>query len=280
MNILQDFLRNESFAWVTVRVIATLFVTVLVTRLFRMTWRRFGKDTIHQKFVKNFLSIVIWLIGIFVALSWLPYFSDAATALLAGSGLVVLTIGLAAQESLGNAFSGLFISMFKPFEVGDRVHLTNANITGFIEDITIRHTVVRTFMNSRIIVPNSVMNKELIENSNFCNPRASNFIDVTITYDSDVASACEIIANVIGGHPDFVDNRTPEQQKTAPLVPVFVRALGLYGVELRASMWTATIANNFAACSDVRKAILREFESAGVRIASSRIIDALIQGEN
>jgi len=256
---------------------ATLLATKLITRIFRATWRRFGKDTIHQKFIKNVLSIIIWLIGLMIAVSWLPNFSDAITALLAGSGLVVLTIGLAAQESLGNAFSGLFISMFKPFEVGDRVHLTKADITGFIEDITIRHTVIRTFMNSRIIIPNSVMNKELIENANFCNPQASNFIDVIITYDSDVDTASEIIAQVIEEHPDFVDPRTPEQMNTAPKVRVFVRALGLYGVELRASMWTATVTNNFAACSDVRLGIMKEFEKAGIRISSSRIIDAFIQ---
>lgn len=274
--MLHNLLYDDSFIWIAVRVIVTLFVTILATRVFRATWRRFAKDTIHQKFIKNVLSIIIWLIGIITTLSWLPHFSDAITAVLAGSGLVVLTIGLAAQESLGNAFSGLFISMFKPFEVGDRVHLTNANITGFIEDITIRHTVIRTFLNSRIIIPNSVMNKELIENANFCNPRASNFIDIIITYDSDVARACEIIAEVIGSHPEFVDNRTPEQQE-APRVPVFVRALGLYGVELRASMWTATVGLNFAACSDVRKSILAEFNKAGICISSSKIIDALIQ---
>jgi len=250
--------------------------TILTIKLFRVTWRRYGKDTIHQKFIKNVLSTIIWLVGILVALNWLPHFSDVATAVIAGSGLIVLTIGLAAQESLGNAFSGLFISMFKPFEVGDRVHLTNANITGFIEDITIRHTILRTFMNSRIIIPNSVMNKELIENANFTNPQASNFIDVIITYDSNVTAASEIIAKIIGSHPSFIDTRT---QQDAPKVPVFIRALGLYGVELRASMWTATISNNFAACSDVRKGILEEFEKAGVRIASSKIIDALLARE-
>ena len=217
------------------------------------------------------LSLLIWLIGLYFTLSWIPYFSDAATALLAGSGLVVLSIGLAAQESLGNAFSGLFISMFKPFEVGDRVHLTNADITGFIEDITIRHTVIRTLVNSRIIVPNSAMNKELIENASFCNPRASNFIDVIITYDSDVEAAREIMARVIGTHPDFVDSRAPEMQD-GPLVPVFVRSLNLHGVELRASMWTATISNNFAACSDVRRLILHEFNKAGVQLATSKVM--------
>ena len=274
--MIYNLLHSEDFAWVLVRVLATLFATILVTRVFRAIWRKFGKDTIHQKFIKNILSIVIWFVGLFIALSWLPNFSDAATALLAGSGLVVLTIGLAAQESLGNAFSGLFISVFKPFEVGDRVHLTNANITGFIEDICIRHTVIRTFMNSRIIIPNSIMNRELIENANFCNPQASNFIDVFITYDSDVTLACEIMARVIGEHPDFVDTRTPEKM-SGPKVPVFVRSLGLYGVELRASMWTATIANNFAGCSDVRRGLLAEFEKAGVRFAHSKFIDVMLE---
>ena len=50
------------------------------------------------------------------------------------------------------------------------------------------------------------------------------FIDVIITYDSNVDKACEIIAN------------------------------------------------NFAACSDVRKNILHEFENSGIRIASSKIL--------
>ena len=277
--MLQNFLTGDQLVWITLRIIAVLVTTLFVTSLFRKIWRTFGKDTIHQKFIKNVLSVIFWSIGIVLILIQLPGFTNAASALIAGSGIVALTIGLAAQESLGNAFNGLFISMFKPFEVGDRIHLVNADITGFVEDITLRHTVIRTFMNSRIIIPNSVMNKELIENSNFCNPQASSFIDVTITYDSDVNKACGIIAQIIGEHPDFVDTRTPEMSER-PKVPVFVRTLGLYGVDLRASMWTATIANNFAACSDVRRGILEEFEKAGVRIASSKIIDALIQEQN
>ena len=273
----QNLLYDRGFILDAILIVLTLLITVLAARIFRMTWRRFSKDTVHNKFIKNMLSAVIWLTGIILALNWLPQFTTVITTLVAGSGLVILVIGLAAQESLGNTFSGLFISMFKPFEVGDRVNLTSVDITGFIEDITLRHTVIRTFTNSRIIVPNSIMNKELIENANFCNPRAANFIDVTITYDSDVATACEIIAQVIGNHPDFADNRTPEQQQTDPKVPVFVRSLGLYGVELRASMWTETIANNLAACSDVRKGLLQEFERANIRIASAKVMDVFVK---
>jgi len=272
-------LTAEGAPWILIRVAATFAVTIFATQTFRVIWQKSTKNTIHRKFMGNILSAIIAVIGTIIALNWIPAFSAVVTAIIAGSGILALTIGLAAQESLGNAFNGLFLSVSSPFEVGDRVHLVNADITGFIEDISIRHTVIRTLTNSRIIVPNSIMNKELIENSNFCNPQAAAFIDLIITYDSDLDKACEIIAQVIGNHPDFVDTRTPEQQETAPKVPVLVRALGLYGIELRASMWTATVANLFIASSTVRKGILHEFKAAGVQIASSKIIDALIQGE-
>ncbi|MCL2527136.1 MAG: mechanosensitive ion channel family protein [Defluviitaleaceae bacterium] len=273
----QYVLTGEAFYWIAIRVAAVLLITVLATRIFRAIWFRWGKNTIHRKFIGNIISALITVIGTIFALILIPAFSTVVTALVAGSGIIALTIGLAAQESLGNAFNGLFISVARPFEVGDRVHLINADITGFIEDISIRHTIIRTFTNSRIIVPNSIMNKELIENSNICNPQASNFIDVIITYDSDVDKAMEIMAQAISSHPGFVDTRSSEAKETTPVVPVFVRALGLYGVELRASMWTATVATNFAACSDVRLAILRDFEVARIRIASSKIIDSLFQ---
>ncbi|MCL2839479.1 MAG: mechanosensitive ion channel family protein [Defluviitaleaceae bacterium] len=275
--MISHFLTSEVLGWAALRTTVIIFITIVIVRIFRAICRKFIKDTIHLKFIKNVLSIIIWMVGVIFALSHLPYFSDVAMALLAGSGIAALTIGLAAQESLGNAFNGLFISIFRPFEVGDRIHLINANITGFVEDITIRHTVIRTFMNSRIIIPNSVMNQELIENSNFYNAQASAFIDVIITYDANVSQASEIIAQVIGNHKDFVDTRTDEQKETDPKVPVFVRALGLYGVELRASMWTATIGQSFAACSEVRKAILQDFKDAGISISHSKIIDPAIQ---
>jgi small-conductance mechanosensitive channel len=251
---------------------AKIVLTLFATRIFRVLWRRaFKADTIHLKFIKNILSAILWIVGIAFALGSFSQFQDIAMAFFAGSGIAALTIGLAAQESLSNALNGLFISIFKPFEVGDRVRLVNADITGNIEDITLRHTVIRTFMNSRIIIPNSLMNKELIENSNFCNPQASAFIDVIITYDSDIARACEIIAEVIGNHPQFVDTRLPEEMETAPKVPVFLRSLGLYGAELRASMWTASILNNFAACSSVRKIIADEFEKNKIKIAQVKL---------
>jgi len=270
-SMLENILNNSTIR-TALRVALTLVATIIIARLFSFAWRKWSSNTIHHKFIGNIFSGFITMGGIIIALRWIDVLSTVAAALLAGSGILAITIGLAAQESLGNAFNGLFISISKPFEVGDRVHLINADITGFIEDITVRHTVIRTFTNSRIIVPNSIMNRELIENSNFCNPLASQFIDVIITYDSNVDDAREIMAQVIGNHPDFVDTRTDEN-KTAPKVPVFVRALGLQGIELRASMWTATVGVNFAACSGARRELLQAFQEADIKLAQFALVN-------
>ncbi|MCL2363576.1 MAG: mechanosensitive ion channel family protein [Defluviitaleaceae bacterium] len=260
-------------AMVALRIAIILVVTCIVRALFRRSWRRFAKDTIHFKFTQTVLSLVIVVAGTFLALREIPNFENTANALLAGSGIMVLAIGLAAQESLGNAFNGLLLSISRPFEVGDRIHLVNANITGFVENMTIRHTVIRSLTNSRIIIPNTIMNRELIENACYTNPHSAMFIDLIVTYDSDIDQARAIIAAVISAHPLFIDTRTAEQVESgAPLVPVLVRNLGLYGVELRASMWTDTVFTLVAASGDVRLQILHEFKKAGVQIASGTMV--------
>ena len=271
MEIIRMFLTAQEAPYIAARVAVILCATFLLTRTVRALMKRRADAKIHRRFLYNLLILLIWAAGIMLAVNQMPNFDRGLSALLAGSGIAALTIGLAAQESLGNAINGMFLSMFRPFEVGDRIRLVGSDITGYVEDITLRHTVVRTFMNSRMIVPNSVINKELIENSTFWDVKAAGFIDVVVDYDSDIDLACKLMAKAIGEHPSYVDTR-PADRRQDPKVTVYARALGLFGVELRASMWTQSINNNFDACSDARKQILREFRQAGIKIAVVRAV--------
>lgn len=78
----------------------------------------------------------------------------------------------------------------------------------------------------------------------------------------------EIMARVVGEHPNFVDTRGPEEMDN-PKVPVYVRALGIYGVELRASMWTEHVGLSFASCSAVRRQLKHAFDEAGIEFATA-----------
>jgi len=264
-----DFAILTSYAphFILLRIFIILFLTAAAMRIFLRATRKKWEHKLHYLIIRKLVVITIFIVGIVMAMGQVPDFDNVFATILTGSGIAALAISLAAQQSLGNFISGMVISASKPFEVGDRVRLVNGNITGNIEDITLRHTVVRTFMNSRIIIPNSVINSDMIENSNIVEERASNLLDVTITYDSDMEKAMEIMAQVIGGHPNFVDTREPDEMEN-PKVPVFVRGLSVYGVELRASVWTPSISTNFVTCSEIRHKLKPAFDIAGIKFAT------------
>ncbi len=256
------------WAAILCKILLIAFLTHIIAYTARKLWRRNpgNQQFLFRKFLFNILLALIYLAGILFAIGQIPQLSQVVQTILAGSGILALALSLSAQESLNNVISGLFITLFKPFEVSDRITLVNSKITGTIEDITLRHTIIKTFTNTRIVIPNSTINKEVIENSNLIDTRASSFIDVWVAYESDVDKAVEIMAEVIGNHPYYWDVRTAEEKQTLPKVKVYVRELGSSGIALRANMWTRTVNENFEACSDVRLQIKKAFDTAGIEI--------------
>ena len=68
-----------------------------------------------------------------------------------------------------------------------------------------RHTTIRTFTNSRLIVPNSVMNREVLENSHIIDPVAGGFLDITIAYTADIDKAMDIIVECVESDENVLD---------------------------------------------------------------------------
>jgi len=220
-------------------------------------------NNLHTKYTQTIAKLIVMLVCIGLIANYFPNTKRALSVILASSGLIVAVLGFAAQESLSNMINGLFISIFKPFEIGNRVTLINSGITGNIEDLTLRHTVIRTVTNTRLIIPNSTMNKEIIENSHYTDIRAANLFDVWVSYQSDLRLAMTIIADLIQFHPLTIDVRTDFSK---PMVNVLVRELGESGICLRATVWAATVDDNFKACSDLRILVKEEFEKNDIEI--------------
>lgn len=228
---------------------------------------------IHIKFLNNVIKLFIILLAVSAIGSRFEGFHATVNTILASSGILALGISLAAQESLTNIIDGLFISVFRPFNIGDRVTLPEKdNLTGIVEEINLRHTVIRTFNNSSFIIPNSVMSSSIIDNSNFENQSYSYPIDVSVSYDSDLELALQLLAQAVTTHPDFVDTRTEEQKAAgAPMITPFVRSFGDSGIDLRCWMQTENVTKSFKACSEVRIAVKKLFDENGVVIPFTTI---------
>lgn len=216
-------------------------------------------------FAKYFISISIYVAGITAAIMMIPPLEKLAISIFAGAGILAIVIGFASQQAVSNIVSGVFIAIFKPFRIGDTIKFGDK--IGIVEDITLRHTVIRNFENKRFVVPNSVMGEEIIENSHLEDEKICRLFDIGISYDSDIDLAIKIIKEEAIRHPDFLDNRTPEELlKNKEPVSVRVLSLGDFSVNLRAWIWAKNPAAAFRLGTDLNKSVKERFDREGVEI--------------
>ena len=158
------------------------------------------------------------------------------------------------------------IVIFKPFRVNDLVDVGSLP-KGRVEDITLRHTVIRNFENRRLIIPNSVISSEVVVNSSIVEESICNFLDIGISYDSDIDKAMEIMRSEAMAHPDFMDNRSDEEKENDEH-PVSVRVMGFgdSSVNLRAFIWTLDHTSGFHLKTDLNKSIKEAFDKEGIEI--------------
>lgn len=273
MDNIIEFVSSKAFQIGIKSVVVFAVAFVLVKLISQFFMKNKSNDSIHTKFIKNVVIAIIWICAFAVAASQFAGFSKLANTILAGSGILAAIIGLAAQESFANIFSGLFISIFKPFNIGDRIRIVGDETAGFVEDINLRHTVIRTYTNVRIIIPNSIIGSAKIENSTYTKG-ASYPIELDVAYECKDKRyrALEIMEEVVTSHEKFYDNRTQEQIKsgikpTAALCTEF----GESGIHLKILMWTEEFLDNAKACSECRMRILDRFEEEGIEIPYSKV---------
>jgi len=144
-------------------------------------------------FFKRIKKMILYSLGLLICLSRFDMFNEFSMTLLSGLGIGSVVIGLAAQESLKNFFGSIAIVSGNPFEVGDFIECVEKNVSGTVEDITMRHTIIRTINNRRVIIPNSQMNEFVIENFNYSDNELVKTVDYMISYESDIDKAITII---------------------------------------------------------------------------------------
>lgn len=247
----------------------TLLIGLLAIKITDYIFKKFRKTgKISYNFLNTLIKGFIILVMIFKIGNLSQTFQSMAGSILMSSSLIVAVLAFAFQKSLEDLIAGFMISVFRPFEVGDRINFVNMKIVGYIEDISLRHTTIRTFTNSRLIVPNSVMNKEVLENSHIVDPISGGFLDITIAYTADIDRAMEIIVECVESDKDVLDIRPIDERVGSHFTTVFINELSEYGVNLRVTIWTANVDLNFETVSRLRKEIVKRFVAEGIEIAS------------
>lgn len=124
----------------------------------RIRMEKSEEDTTFD-FMLKVIRMLIYVVASFIVITLLGV---NLNGLVAGLGIGGVIITLAAQDTAKNLFGGLVIFLDKPFTVGDWIEMSP--FEGTVEDITFRSTRVRTFENSVVNIPNSVISNSSIIN--------------------------------------------------------------------------------------------------------------------
>ena len=210
-------------------------------------------DETMQLMIRRLVSATIYLIGLMLVILQIPQLHSLATALLAGAGIAGLAIGYASKDSLSNFTSGIFIAIFQPFRVGDFVDFRQDY--GQVEDLTLRHTVIRTSDNRRIIVPNSIMSTEPIINWSIREPEIVWMVDFDLEKAGDIDRARKIIVDKASSNPMVLKDR-----------PIDVLLISSRYSELTLRLEVTIPGRSVAKVisSEIREAVKKEFEVQGI----------------
>ncbi len=242
-------------------------VRFVVGRFFKAAARKLKVDPTRYNFFKNASDFIIFLIAIVIIFRSVPSLRLFGNTLLTGAGILAAIVGFASQQAFSNIISGIFLVIFKPFSVGDRVKIGQL-YNGDVEDITLRHVVIKDFENKRIVIPNTVISNEVIVNSTITDEKICVFVELGISLEANIDTAQTIIQQEALMHPNCVDNRSAsELEKGEHQVMVRVMGFSELATQLRAYVWANNPTEGFDLKCDLLKAVKQRFDREGIEMA-------------
>lgn len=251
-------------------IIVTAILVAIISRLFLNNFLKKSTGILkvsptNYSFLKHASHFLIFLLAIIAIFYTVPELKGIGKTLFAGAGIFAAIMAFASQQAFSNIISGIFIIIFKPFRVGDLIEVKTD--TGVVEDITLRHTVIKNFENKRIIIPNSVISSETIINRNIVDPRYRRAVDFSISYDSDIDKAINIIKDEARKHKNFLDWRTQEDIENGELdIDVKLYQFADSAIILRAFIWSESSGQSFDLMCDLNYDVKKRFDAEGISI--------------
>ncbi len=251
---------------------ATIFFARLGDRLlqgyFKKASLKLRVDPTSYRLLRHFVVAAIYIMGLIVVISSVPQLRTLSVALFAGAGFAGIVIGLAAQSTLTNIVSGISLAVFHPFRVGDIVTIHDEY--GTISDLTLRHTVVVTWDNRRLIIPNSIISEESIINWSIEDPTVIWPVNIGISYDSDIDLARSIMEDEARGNPNVMGHyevsRIHPEVAEGSEVKVLLTELGDFAVNLRLMIWVRDRSKAYTTGCELMESIKKRFDVEGIEI--------------
>ncbi|HNY16937.1 MAG TPA: mechanosensitive ion channel family protein [Treponemataceae bacterium] len=198
-------------------------------------------------------GIVIWIIGIVVALDNAGY--NVGT-IVAGLGIGGLAFAFAAQETIANFFGGVTIFLDAPFVIDDRIKINGYE--GWVREVGLRTAKIETLDGRRLTMPNAIFSKNVIENVS-SEPATRVVETIGVACNQKVAlvkKGLDILADVLKANPNLESNSS-----------AWFKDFGDSSYNVCVVLWIKKGADYCKTISDTNCAIVEAFEKAGIEFS-------------
>jgi MscS family membrane protein len=201
----------QLFTFFVLGIIIYVFYKIYNELLEEITMRRGGNTSTFSKVLKPIFRIIGVVVIIIGGLIYgLNIIGVQVTAILAGAGIFGLVIAFAAQETLSNFFSGIYLLLDRPFRLGDIILLESGEYC-IVENVGMRSTKLYSiFDHELIILPNNTMANQKIINIVKPDTKIRQRIEVGVAYGSDVEKVKTILYDSAANHPNIITSEGQE----------------------------------------------------------------------
>jgi len=245
--------------------ILTLIIGLwIINRVVKAIRNALAKREVDPSLVPFVSSILKAVLVVMLVISVAGMLGIATTSFIAVLGAAGLAIGLALQGSLGNFAGGVLILILKPFKVGDVIEAQG--VIAAVSEIQIFHTILKTYDNKTIIIPNGPLSNNIITNYSTEATRTVEWV-FGISYDDDIDKARQIIKDTV-----FKDERVLNAD--APFINLAELADSSVNFKVRAQ---CNQADYWSLLFEKTEAVKKAFDANGISIPYPQL-DAHLHG--
>ena len=206
-------------------------------------------ELLEQFMIKISFRFVM-IVGLIVALGTVGINVAALLTVIGGASFI---IAFALQDTLSNFAAGIMLLIYRPFDVGDVVEV--GGVSGKIDQVSLVSTMIRTFDNKVVLVPNKNVWGQIITNSSSSEERRVDMI-FGIGYSDDAEKAEQILAKIVEDHELVLEDPEPT---------IKLNELADSSVNFICRPWVKT-PDYWQVHWDVTQRVKAEFDKSGISI--------------
>lgn len=199
-----------------------------VRKLVEQKTKKNAENTLTRIFVAQFISISIKLIIIVIFLRIIG-FNDLTSNVLAGAGILTFVVGFAFKDIGENFLAGIILAFKSPFQINDLIE--SNNIIGYVNDLTIRETRIKTLDGKDVFIPNGQILKNPLSNYTIDGFLRYDFL-IGLDYGSNISKAIEVILATVKNVHGVIDG----ERKPAVVLEEFAAST----INLKVLFWIDT----------------------------------------